>query len=189
MDEVCKGILEKISSYNIFNNFFPGIIFCYLVKQTTRFSFDKGEFWEKIFIYYFIGMIISRLSSILVEKVLQKLTVINKGTRQKEPFINFVPYSQYSEASEERPFIKILNETNNCYRTFVAVAFTTILVKLYDLLLYDWIINIGKYANSILEIIILVIILIVFVGSYRKQTNYIRKRVEEYFLDKNGEDK
>ena len=28
MEEILKSISEKISSYNIFNNLFPGIIFC-----------------------------------------------------------------------------------------------------------------------------------------------------------------
>lgn len=31
MEEMVKKLLEKISSYNIFNNFIPGIAFCYLV--------------------------------------------------------------------------------------------------------------------------------------------------------------
>lgn len=32
MEEILKPIIEKISSYNIFNNLYPGILFIYLLK-------------------------------------------------------------------------------------------------------------------------------------------------------------
>lgn len=53
MEEVIKNVVEKISSYNIFNNFFPGIVFCYIVKHTTRISLVNGGILENLFIYYF----------------------------------------------------------------------------------------------------------------------------------------
>lgn len=52
MEDGCNKLIEKISSYNIFNNLLPGIIFCYIVEKTTRLTFQTGEVWEKIFIYY-----------------------------------------------------------------------------------------------------------------------------------------
>ena len=39
MEEILKSISEKISSYNIFNNLFPGIIFCSVMTKITRFNF------------------------------------------------------------------------------------------------------------------------------------------------------
>lgn len=35
MGEDTKTIVEKISSYNIFTNLFPGAVFCYIVNKTT----------------------------------------------------------------------------------------------------------------------------------------------------------
>lgn len=37
MEEIIKNIAEKISSYNIFTNFFPGIVFCYIVDKVQGF--------------------------------------------------------------------------------------------------------------------------------------------------------
>ena len=39
MEEILKSISEKISSYNIFNNLFPGIIFCSVMTKITRFYY------------------------------------------------------------------------------------------------------------------------------------------------------
>ena len=78
MEDGGNKLIEKISSYNIFNNLLPGIIFCYIVEKTTRLIFQTGEVWEKFFIYYFAGMIINRIGSILVEPMLKSLKTRKK---------------------------------------------------------------------------------------------------------------
>ena len=83
MEEVVKSVLDKISSYNIFNNLFPGIVFCYIVDQTTRFTFIRSG-WENVVMYYFVGMLISRVGSLTVEKWLKALKIKNKKTKLRE---------------------------------------------------------------------------------------------------------
>ena len=175
MEEGCKKLIEKISSYNIFNNLLPGIIFCYIVEKTTRLTFQTGEVWEKIFIYYFVGMIINRIGSIFVEPMLKSLK-----TKKKKKFLEFAPYSDYIEASENSPFIKTLNETNNTYRTFIAMMLTIMVIKVCDL--------IGNFITidkNIIFFIVWLVITALFIYSYKKQTDYIRKRVENYINIKN----
>lgn len=190
MEDICKSIVDKISSYDVFNNFFPGIIFCYLVEYITRFSFVTGlELWEKLFVYYFWGMVIGRFGSVVIEKVLtEKIKVRNKTTHQKESFLIFAPYDKYAEAAEKKPFIEKLSEKNNTYRTLTAVCALVILVKLYDSFLYERIHKLGVETDSLILLFVLVLLFVLFVGSYRKQTNYIRKRVEKYFIDKEKEE-
>ncbi|MEY8507189.1 hypothetical protein AALA78_02990 [Lachnospiraceae bacterium 42-17] len=180
MEELVKSIIEKISSYNIFNNFFPGIIFCYLVEQCTRFSLANGEIIENLFIYYFVGIIISRVGSIFVEKLLNSLKVKNKKTKEKKPYLEFAPYNKYIEASENEPFIATLSETNNVYRTIIALFILVIVVKLYDWIIYDFVSSFGAVGQNLAFIGICFIIIILFVNSYKKQTNYIKSRVEKY---------
>lgn len=67
MEDIIKNLVEKISSYDILNNLFPGVIFCSIVERTTRITFLL-EIWEDLFLYYFAGMIISRIGSILLKK-------------------------------------------------------------------------------------------------------------------------
>lgn len=184
MEEVIKSTVEKISSYDIFNNFFPGLIFCYIVEKFTRFSFNDGEIWERLFIYYFVGMIISRIGSIFVEKFLKSIKIKNKKSKTKEPFLMFAPYDDYIEASEKCSFINILNETNNIYRTVIAVFISAIGVKLYDWLIYDIIVHYGTYGNNLAFIFICLLLIILFVYSYKKQTDYIKRRVEKYIGSK-----
>lgn len=180
MNELVKNIIDKISSYNIFNNLFPGIVFCYIVEESTRFSLINGDILENLFMYYFIGIIISRVGSIFVEKQLKLLKVKNKITKLKEPFLKFAPYDMYIEASENKPFITTLSETNNVYRTVIAVLTLSIIAKLFDWLLYDFVNRLGLVGQNLIFIILCFITIMLFVYSYKKQTDYIKSRVEEY---------
>ena len=135
MENIVKNMIEKISSYDILNNLLHGIIFCSIVERTTRIQIFAGEIWEKIFLYYFSGMIISSIGSIFIEKILKSIKVCNKKTKEKEEFLKFAPYGDYIEASEANPFIKVLNETNNIYRTIIAMMVVVMGAKIYDWLI------------------------------------------------------
>lgn len=179
MEEVGKCMLEKISSYNIFNNFFPGIVFCYMVKFFTNNKIDTGSVWENLFIYYFWGLIISRIGSVVIEGILLKIKINNKDSKQKQNYINRASYKEYSRASAKYSFIKILNETNNTYRTMISVFACVLIIKIYELLS----IHCAKIFGDIgmaLEILFLVVGIVLFIMSYKKQTDYIRKRVQDY---------
>ena len=180
MEEVVKNLIGKISSYDILNNLFPGIIFCSIVERTTRITFSTGEIWKNLFLYYFAGMIISRIGSILIEKILKSIKVCNKKTKEKEKFLKFAPYGDYIEASEANPFISVLNETNNIYRTIIAMLVVVMAVKLYDWLLYDLINDLGIVGCNSAFLIVCLLITMLFIHSYKKQTDYIRGRVEKY---------
>lgn len=184
MEELFRSITEKISSYNIFNNLFPGVVFCYLIDKITRFSFTFNNIWECLFVYYFVGMIISRIGSIFVEKVLKSVKVKNN-----EPLLNFAPYDQYVEASKNDAFLRILSETNNMYRTIIAMIVLVIVVKFYDGFIYDYVKLLGKFGNNLAFVIVCLIITFLFVYSYKKQTNFIRVRVERYNSLKEKDDK
>ena len=80
-------------------------------------------------------MIISRIGSIFIEKILKSIKVCNKKTKEKEEFLKFAPYGDYIEASEANPFIKVLNETNNIYRTIIAMMVVVMGAKIYDWLI------------------------------------------------------
>lgn len=178
MDEIVKNVIEKVSSYHIFNYFFPGIIFCWLIDKVTRVSISTGEVWKDIFIYYFVGMTISRIGSIYIEAALRSVKITNKD-RKKEPFLNFIPYGDYITASKKDGFIKTLNEMNNTYRTLLTVFIVATGVKLYDIFFYDMVQGFGDTGNSVSLLILFLLTIILFVNSYRKQTDYIKKRVEK----------
>lgn len=125
-------------------------------------------------------MIISRIGSIFIEKWLRTIKVKNRKTNNKEPFLKFAPYDRYVDASENDSFIKTLNETNNIYRTIIAMVISIMAVKLYDWLIYDLVQCLGKVGNNLVFVIFCLIVIILFIYSYKKQTDYIRSRVEKH---------
>ncbi len=157
-----KELLDKISSYNLFNYLFPGILFAVLSKEITIYSFLQENLIIGVFVYYFIGLVVSRIGSLIIEPILKKLS-----------FLKFADYKDFISASQTDSKIELLSEINNMYRTLTSLFILLLLLKLYELIesnlpiLKDW--------NSY---ILLALLLFMFLFSYRKQTNYIIKRIK-----------
>lgn len=157
-----KDILEKISSYNLFNYLLPGILFVVMLDEFTTYSLIRDDLIVGIFIYYFVGLVISRFGSLIVEPILKRVS-----------FVKFADYKDFVSASKKDPKIEILSEANNMYRTFISMFVLLVLLHLYELLTV-------KFPNlSTWNIHILVVTLMaIFFFSFRKQTKYITNRVE-----------
>lgn len=157
-----KDFLDKISSYNLFNNLLPGVIFAAISSEITQYSFIQADIITGLFVYYFMGLVISRFGSLVIEPLLKWSS-----------FIKFSPYSDFLRVSKQDEKLNTLLEVNNTYRTICSLSILLLLLKFYEVI-QAWI-NIPQIANQIL---LLLSLLIMFLYSYRKQTSYIRKRVE-----------
>ena len=159
-----KDLLEKLSSYNIFNYLLPGILFVGLGKEITSFSLVQDNLLIGLFFYYFIGLIISRIGSLTLEELLRN---------KKIKFVKFAEYEDYIKASKLDPKIEILSEQNNMYRSLCMLSIALILLKIYDLV---W--GSGSSENAAIIFIFLTGLLVLFLFSYKKQTEkYVVKRV------------
>lgn len=154
-------LLEKISSYNLFNNLFPGVLFVLIASNYTGYNFIQDDIVLGVFMYYFIGLIISRIGSLIIEPILKKIK-----------YLNFVDYKHFQKASDSDSTISILSEVNNMYRTLTALFIIIIILKIYVSLEN----SLTFLLNFRYEILIGLLLLIFFL-SYRKQTNYIVSRV------------
>lgn len=156
-----KDILEKISSYNIFNYLLPGVLFAALVTNISSYKIIQNDIVTGAFIYYFLGLVISRIGSLLVEPFLKKTG-----------FLSFARYEDFIVASTHDPKIEVLSEANNMYRTFCSLFLMVAAVVGYDNLSikYPSLSSLGPYF-------LLALLLALFLFSYRKQTRYITKRV------------
>lgn len=170
---ILDKIIDKLSSYNLLNNLIPGSIFCYLLQHICVVDILSNSIVENLFIYYFVGMVVSRIGSIVIEPFVRKTGIVI-----------YADYGDYIMASKTDSKIDILLETNNLYRTIVAGAFLIIVTKLY--IIAEQNIALLSYATPY---ILALSLLIMFLLSYRKQTGYIRKRVEKVTRDKQQEDK
>lgn len=157
-----KELLDKISSYNLFNYLFPGVLFVIILKETTSYSFLQENLIVGVFVYYFIGLVISRFGSLIIEPVLRKSS-----------FLKFADYSEFVSASKKDEKIEMLSEVNNMYRTLVSTLFVLLVFNLYNYIESN--VPVLKNWNNY---ILLGLLLVMFLFSYRKQTNYITKRIK-----------
>lgn len=156
-----KELISKLSSYNLFNYLLPGIIFVILSSAFTRYSFIQQDIAIGLFLYYFIGMIISRFGSLVIEPLLRRSS-----------FIKFGAYKDFVEASRKDEKIELFSEVNNTYRTFCSLFILLLLLKLYENI-ESKLAGLGDWNAAILVILLL----IMFIFSYRKQSGYIQKRI------------
>ncbi len=172
MEIVLKQIVDKISSYNIFNNLYPGVIFCYLLKAILGINIISDNWFENLILFYFIGMVISRIGSVIIEPIMKKIRI------KKKSLLQFAPYSDYERASKEDPLVATLSETNNTYRTLLSCFICTFVFKICDVINNVCIENKFTFFQENQDWIALVLLIILFGFSYVKQTSYVRKRVE-----------
>lgn len=157
-----KDLLDKLSSYNLFTNLFPGILFCVISSKITNYNLVEDNLILGVFIYYFFGIIISRIGSLLVEPILKKLKVIV-----------YASYKDFISASKTDSKLELLVEVNNTYRTIISTFLCLFIIYLYSLVE-----NRFPMLISARFVVTGITLIFIFIFSYRKQTKYIKDRVE-----------
>lgn len=160
-------LLDKISSYNLLNNLMPGSIFCFLLEYICSIDILRESVIENLFIYYFVGVAISRVGSIIIEPIAEKAGIISH-----------VDYNDYIIASKTDKMVETLLETNNQYRTITAGGLSIIVIKLYIIAKQSI-----KGLSYTTPYFIVFFGLIISLLSLRKQNNYLKKRVNKAIQD------
>lgn len=156
-----KDLLDKLSSYNLFNYLLPGTLFAAIAERISPHKFTHDSIIVSLFIFYFIGLVISRIGSLVIEPLL-------KGTK----FVKFAEYKDFIAACRKDDKIELLSEQNNMYRTLAALFLALPVYKAVDTFLHWYPIPRGlALAAGLLALFGL------FVSAYKKQTGYITKRV------------
>ncbi len=153
-------LINKISSYNLFNYLLPGVIFTVFIEYSTPYKILQESMIINAFLVYFIGLVISRIGSLIVEYPLKKIVSHEK-------------YENFIEASKKDKKIEVLSEVNNMYRTFISLFLILIIFKLCD--------NFCLWLKDYMSYILIVLLFFLFVVSYIKQTKYIKKRIQYQF--------
>jgi len=156
-------LISKLSSYNIFNYLLPGIVYVAVLSRITRYDLQQDNLLIGGFLYYFIGLVISRIGSLIIEPVLKKMKLVT-----------FADYKSFVKASATDPRLEILSEANNTYRTLAALFILLILTKIFELAAEQW-----TAVSAGTPWLILLALFVLFVCAYRKQTLYIKKRIEQ----------
>jgi len=155
-------IIKKLTSYNIFNYLLPGIIFVVIVQCVTSYKFIQGDTVVDLFLYYFIGLVVSRFGSLIIEPFFKRIK-----------FVKFSEYKDFIVASKNDNKLEIFLEQNNMYRTFISMLMLILLLKTYETTQSS--LNYLPIGGD--KYILLVGIMLIFILSYLKQTKYITNRI------------
>ena len=164
-------IIEKISAYNIFTNLLPGVIYCYLTENLYGTPLLQDDLLVGAFVYYFVGMVISRVGSLIVEPTLIFIK-----------FVEYADYPNYVAASKDDHKLDTLLETNNSYRSVLSLLFCVGLTAV-------WVsaIAVSPAFQNYSQHTIATLLFLLFLFSYRKQTLYITARVKKHADQKRTE--
>lgn len=159
-----SDLLDKLTSYNLFNYLLPGAVFAYFAERSLGVRLVPEDLVTAAFVYYFLGVVVSRFGSLALEPFLKKIG-----------FVKFEPYAVYISASERDSKIEVLMEAANMYRTLVSAMMLLLMLTAYLKLetfcpaLTEWRGLVGVSALAL-----------VFLLAYKKQTNYIAGRVRKH---------
>tara|TARA_B100001245_G_scaffold155221_1_gene116375 strand:- start:1462 stop:1944 length:483 start_codon:yes stop_codon:yes gene_type:complete len=158
-----EDLLKKVSEYQLFNFLLTGTLLAFLISKTTPVNLLYDNILVAVFIYYFIGLVLSRVGSLVIEPLFKTLRIVK-----------YASYKEYLKASEKDSKIDILSQENNIYRTligtFLVYGFVYAFCELWPNLL----------ESTWLPIVVAGVGLVLFSLSYRKQTKYITTRVNRH---------
>lgn len=159
-----NDILAKLSSYDIFVNLVPGALFVFFLSLIGVYTLEPESVVGELVVYYFIGLVISRIGSVVIEPILKLTRVIKYGT-----------YSEFIKAAEKDPKIQTLLEAANLFRTVLALVLVCAIA-------YNW--NIIRAAAGLSDwtwvMICFALLTLLFLVSFRKQNRFISNRVSHH---------
>ena len=132
-----------------------------LGERLTSFSLIQRSWIVGIVLYYFIGLVISSVGSLIVKPVLERIG-----------FVKEAPYEDYVEASESDSRIGILSAQNNLFRTLCAMSIILIGLKIGEKVM-----GILPWGADVYDFIFLVGLFVLLLLSYRKQAQDVVRRV------------
>jgi hypothetical protein len=140
----------------------PGILFAVLASEATHYSFLQRDIVLALFLYYFIGLVVSRVGSLVIEPLLKK-----------SGFLKFADYKDFVTASKTDQKIELLSEVNNTYRTLCSLFGLLLLLKAYD--------KVEARFPALKQwdaVALVMLLLVMFLFAYKKQTGYITQRIK-----------
>ncbi|MCJ9668537.1 MULTISPECIES: hypothetical protein [unclassified Neorhizobium] len=164
-----NDLIAKLSSYDIFINVIPGAVFVHFLSVTGIYVLASETLVGNLVLYYFSGLIISRIGSVVIEPLLRLLRVVKYGS-----------YNDFIVASEKDPKILILLEASNLYRSILALIVVCAVG-------YNWDAMAGAVGFSRRTWVLMgcVALVILFTASFKKQNRFITQRVHRHSIAHN----
>ena len=161
-----EKIISSIPVYNLLTNLIPGTVLAALLKFCVEgcdiFSLTDN-IWILAVILYFLGIINSRISSLIFEPLMKKLKIVN-----------CVSHADFTDAELKDTSGKLtqLSRMNNEYRSYISVFAIVLILKLIFLCS-----SVKDFVTDNVCWVILGLGVLLFLCSYKKQVSYITSRV------------
>lgn len=153
-----EKIIEKIEIYHFINYLLPGTIFVAILNKIFENNFFDSNIVIVVIEYYFIGLILSRIGSVLLQPIFKKTKIIK-----------YADYNKYIKASKEDDKLEILQREANQYRTYIVTFIILAIVQSYICIVNK---------NFTILLVLFVGLAILFTLAYKKQIKFIVDRVE-----------
>lgn len=162
--EILKLVIDKLSQYNFLTNILPGTVLCIILKYLVGYDLIPDDYYQAGIVFYFVGMVTSRLGSLIVEPLLKAIL-----------WVKYAPYSDFLQAEKEDSKITLLSQENNVFRSYITVMFISAIIYMYKNYSLDW-----RCLMRDEPLVLIISLLVIFLFAYRKQTSFVRKRVENF---------
>lgn len=157
-----ERMIDKLSNYHIFNYIIPGGLFLILCNNYLNIKIEQDKIIYFFFISYFIGIIISRVSSLVTEKILCYIFKIKKES-----------HDNYIAATKKDEKIEVLMQDMNMYRSICTMLIILLIIKIAKIFgLYQLI------DKDLLILLVFISLIIIFICAYIKQNKYVVSRVK-----------
>ncbi|WP_066715146.1 hypothetical protein [Clostridium sp. Marseille-P299] len=157
-----NNVIEKLGSYQIMTNLLPGAFFGMALRFLFELSLPTENIGEEILVFYFMGFVINRIGSLIINPILEKMK-----------FIQEAPYPDYLKAVKVDAKLDILSETNNYFRSTLTCFVLLPIVGL----MHSLITNVS-WVEKCWSGCAIMFFIVLFLFSYRKQTDIVRRRTE-----------
>lgn len=166
--EILKLVIDKLSQYNFLTNILPGTVLCIILKYIVGYDLIPDDYYQAGIVFYFVGMVKSRVGSLVIEPILKAIS-----------WVKFAPYSEFLRAEKEDAKLTILSQENNVFRSYISLMFISILGYIYKSCSLDLRLSLNNES-----LVLIVILFVLFLFAYKKQTSFVRKRVENFIKNK-----
>lgn len=154
-----EQLISSFSKYHIIETLIPGFIFITLFNLFIT-HIEGLDFFILTILAYFIGIVISRVSSLFTKKILFKFTK-DSG----------IKYSEYIKATNIDKKLEELSADKNLYRNLVTVCLLLLSLKIIEITPFIKFISI-----DFVIILMLVLLIILFGASFIKMNRQIIER-------------
>lgn len=156
-----------LSNLRVVSSIVPGAILCIYINDFLKINILRHETIVNIFIFYAVGVIIGRIGSIVIEPLFESFGIIDK-----ENYPNFI------DAEIKNPKVSTIDEISRFYRSMA-----TLMMLIIVGILFEYPMNLYPLTYVLGGHIVSVLILILMIKSYSKQSEYTANRIKKVLED------